>query len=229
MMLWSAFLLGLAGSLHCAGMCGPLMLALPGGGTKPASLLLKRLTHHAGRLTIYALLGLLLGRLGESLALIGLQRWVSIAAGVAILLTLLLTPNRLWQFPVGGFLSGIRGAFGNLLRRDTASARFLLGALNGLLPCGLVYVAAAGSLAAGDRIAGIAYMLAFGIGTLPLLLTISLAGQRFAFQWTPVARKAVPLLIGLAGIMLVLRGMDLGIPYLSPSLNDDGSFAIDCH
>lgn len=229
MILWSAFLLGLAGSLHCAGMCGPLMLALPTNAKSASGLLFHRLTHHAGRLTVYAVLGLLLGLVGESLSLVGLQRWVSIAAGVAILLTLALAPNRLWQFPVGGFLSQIKVFFSGLLQRNTTPSRFLLGGLNGLLPCGLVYVAGAGSLASGDRFTGIFYMLAFGLGTLPMLLTISLAGQKFAFKWTPLARRAVPFMIGVAGVMLVLRGMDLGIPYLSPTINPDGSIAGECH
>jgi len=229
MILWTAFMLGLAGSLHCAGMCGPLMLALPTNAKSASVLLLHRLTHHAGRLTIYGLLGLLLGLIGESLSLVGFQRWLSIAAGLSILLALALAPGRIWQFPVGGFLARLKGAFAGLLRRNNAISRFFLGGLNGLLPCGLVYVAGAGSLATGDRFTGVSYMLVFGLGTLPMLLAISLAGQRFAFKWTPLARRAVPVMIGAAGVMLVLRGMDLGIPYLSPTLAPDGSVICECH
>lgn len=226
MIIWTAFLLGLAGSLHCAGMCGPLMLALPTDSRSVGGLLAHRLTHHAGRLSVYAGLGALLGLFGESLAVMGMQRWISIAVGVLIIGAVFLAPTRLRQFPVGGLIQRIRGIFANLLKRNSATGRFLLGGLNGLLPCGLVYVAGAGALASGDRLSGVLYMLAFGLGTMPMLLGVSLLGKRCSLNWTPAARRLVPVFIGMVGVVLVLRGMDLGIPYLSPRLA--GGTGADC-
>ena len=202
------------------------MFALPNHSRTVGGLLFHRLTHHAGRLTTYACLGLALGLFGESLAVMGLQRWISIVVGVLILIGVFAAPTRLRQFPVGGLLRRIRGVFSELLRRNSATARFLRGGINGLLPCGLVYVAGAGALAAGDRASGVFYMLAFGLGTLPMMLGFSLAGRRFSPNWTPTARRLVPVLIGMVGVVLILRGMDLGIPYLSPHLAS--STAGDC-
>lgn len=228
MMIWSAFLLGLAGSLHCAGMCGPLMLALPTNAGTTGGLLAHRLTHHAGRLSVYAGLGLLVGLFGESLAVMGMQRWVSIVVGSAIVAAVLFAPSRLRRFPVGGLLQRLKGAFSEFLNRNSSMSRFVLGGLNGLLPCGLVYVAGAGALATGDRLSGVIFMLAFGMGTLPMMLAFSLAGRRFALKWTPGARRLVPIFIGMVGVILVLRGMDLGIPYLSPHLAGAGGGDCAC-
>lgn len=227
-MIWSAFLLGFAGSLHCAGMCGPLMLALPGGENGPGSLAVRRLTHHAGRLTVYALMGLALGGVGESLALAGLQQWVSIAIGGGILIGAALAPSRLRQVPVAGFLQRINSVFSGLLRRDNGAARFLLGGLNGLLPCGLVYVAAAASVTTGTLLGGALYMAVFGLGTLPMLMAISLAGRRLAFRWAPAWRRAAPVLVAVVGILLAMRGMNLGIPGVSPRLSADSGIECAC-
>src|ERR1035441_277600 len=84
--LWTAFLLGLVGSLHCAGMCGPLALALPAAGNTTAGYLLGRVAYNTGRIITYCLLGIVFGLAGWTFLLAGLQRWTSIALGAAALL-----------------------------------------------------------------------------------------------------------------------------------------------
>jgi len=220
-MIWlaSAFLLGLAGSVHCAAMCGPLMIALP--RPKHGSLLTSRFIYHAGRLTSYAMLGVALAALGKTLALAGIQRWVSIAAGVAVLASI--GTSFILRIPALQAWTWLRTSFGLLLRHPSLASTFCLGALNGLLPCGLVYVAATGALASGSFVAGVSYMVAFGSGTLPILFGLSIVGRKFPLP--AAAAKLIPISISLVGLLLVLRGLDLGIPYLSPSF----STGISCH
>lgn len=217
-LLWTAFALGLVGSLHCAGMCGPLALAVPVTGKTRVSFALGRGILNAGRIATYCAIGVLFGAVGQSLALAGLQRWVSLGAGVAILLGLLVSRKTRAGTPAWRLVSLIKQAFGKLLHRRTYAGLFALGAVNGLLPCGLVYVAAAGAVSAADVFSGVLYMAAFGVGTLPVVLGIGLAGKRLQFALRLRLRGLVPVSVAMVAVLLVLRGMGLGIPYLSPAL-----------
>jgi uncharacterized protein len=225
--LWTAFLLGLVGSLHCAGMCGPLALALPAAGNTTPGYVLGRVAYNAGRLVTYCLLGIVFGLAGWTFLLAGLQRWVSIALGVALLLGLLASRKlALWR-PVTSGISQLKSRMSVLLRRRSFTALAVLGLLNGLLPCGLVYVACAGAAATGGTLAGATYMTAFGIGTVPMMLAISLSGRLVPASLRLKLVKAIPVCVFLLGSLLILRGMSLGIPYLSPDMS--GSGASCCH
>jgi sulfite exporter TauE/SafE len=218
-MLWTAFILGLFGSLHCAGMCGPLALALPATGGKPVSFFVGRLAYNLGRIITYCALGLVFGLIGKSLVLAGIQRWVSIALGVALLVGLFASRRlALWR-PVTMLVDRLKSAMGGLLRRRSANALLTLGLLNGLLPCGLVYVACAGAVATGDLFNGALYMLAFGLGTVPMMLAISLSGKLVPVSMRLKLLKSVPVAVFLLASLLILRGMELGIPYVSPVLS----------
>jgi hypothetical protein len=226
-MIWTAFILGLVGSLHCAGMCGPLALALPHAGRNSSSFFLGRLGYNLGRLVTYCVLGLIFGLLGKSLSLVGVQRWVSIALGVTLLAGLFASRKlALWR-PLTALLERFKSRMGALLRRRSLDALLVLGLFNGLLPCGLVYVACAGATATGDLFSGALYMLAFGAGTVPMMLAISLSGKLVPFTLRSKLLKAVPLAVFILGSLLILRGMSLGIPYVSPDLS--GGDAACCH
>jgi sulfite exporter TauE/SafE len=218
MELLTAFVLGLAGSLHCAGMCGPLALALPKTGTGVLSLILGRVGYNLGRILTYCALGLVFGLVGRTLLLAGIQRWLSIALGV-VLLAGLVTSRRLalWR-PVTVLVEQLKSRLSALLRRRSFAALVTLGLLNGLLPCGLVYVACAGATVTGGILAGARYMAAFGAGTLPMMLAISLLGRLVPIAWRLQFRKAIPVSVFLLATLLILRGLSLGIPYISPDL-----------
>lgn len=230
MELWTAFILGLAGSAHCAGMCGPLALALPRTpGASAGTHLLGRMAYNLGRVGTYGLLGMVFGWVGRTLTLAGVQRWVSITLGVALLAGLALSGSRRLRLPNVLALAPVRTLFGRLLRQPGVGALTLLGGLNGLLPCGLVYVACAGAAVAGGVAAGLGYMLVFGLGTVPMMLGLTLAGAAVPVALRLKLQKVIPVCLGLVAVLLIVRGLGLGIPYLSPDLRGSPAGASCCH
>lgn len=215
--------LGLLGSLHCAAMCGPLMLALPVPPGGPAKFLAGRIVYQLGRVGTYALLGVVAGVIGKSIFLAGFQRWLAIALGVAILLGFLFSKKIALAAPVVRLVGRLKGAMGTQLQRRSFRSLALLGMLNGLLPCGLVYVAMAGAVSRGTILSGVGYMAAFGLGTMPAMLAVSLSGKIFPASLRLKLRSAIPVSICLLAGLLILRGLALGIPYLSPDLAAAGA------
>jgi uncharacterized protein len=215
---WTAFVLGLAGSVHCAGMCGPLALSLPATSQETGGFMLSRLAYNLGRILTYCVLGALSGLIGQSLLLAGVQRWTSIVLGLLLLVGLVSSRKRaLWR-PVTSQVESLKQRMAPLLRQRSAASLGLLGLLNGLLPCGLVYVACAGATASSSLLGGAAYMTTFGLGTVPMLLAISISGRLVPMTWRVHLRKAIPVSVCLLAMLLIVRGMRLWIPYLSPDL-----------
>jgi sulfite exporter TauE/SafE len=213
-----AFLLGFLGSLHCAAMCGPLMLALPVPPGGPARFLAGRIVYQLGRIVTYCLLGIVAGLVGRSLFVAGFQRWLSICLGLAVLAGFLISKRVAVSTPVVRLVGKLKFVMSAQLKQRSYRSLTLLGLLNGLLPCGLVYVALAGAVSRGDLLDGVAYMAIFGLGTLPTMLGISLSGRLFPAAIRLKLRSAIPVGVCLLAAMLILRGMALGIPYLSPDL-----------
>ena len=229
MQLWPAFLLGFLGSAHCAAMCGPLALALPGTGTTRAAFGAGRVAYNLGRIFTYSLLGALFGLLGRGFAVAGLQRWVSLVVGAAILLSLL-TKKRLGLGVAPAKAIGwLKSSLGQLFRRRTLGALFAIGVLNGFLPCGLVYWACAAATTAGTVATGLGYMIAFGLGTVPMMLTLALAGQKLQVALRFKLARLIPISLALVGALLFLRGLALDIPYLSPKLAAPPGATGCCH
>jgi sulfite exporter TauE/SafE len=225
-LLWTAILLGFVGSLHCAVMCGPLILAVSNVGRAGLSLTASRLTYNAGRIATYCLIGLVFGAVGKTFAFAGIQRWVSVLAGAAILLGLLLSTRVALKTPAMRLVVKLKSAFAGLLQHRSLGSQFLLGALNGLLPCGLVYIAAAGAATTLNPLGGALHMAAFGMGTLPMMVGLGVASGRLR----PLSvrfQKLIPISVIVVAALLLLRGMALGIPYVSPPLNEHAS--LTCH
>jgi uncharacterized protein len=225
--LATAFLLGFAGSLHCAGMCGPLALALPATGNGASQFFLGRLAYNLGRIVTYCLLGLVFGLIGRALLLAGIQRWVSIALGVALLTGFFASRKQVLWSPLAGLVNWLKARMSALLCQRSFVSLAALGLLNGLLPCGLVYVAGAGATAAGGILAGAQYMAAFGAGTVPLMLAIGLSGRLVPLSLRLQFRRMIPVSIVLLASLLILRGLALVIPYLSPGLSSSSPSC--CH
>lgn len=222
MMLYSAFIVGLMGSLHCLGMCGPIALALPVNNRTKYHALLGRIVYNSGRILMYSLLGFLMGAVGQSLAFTSSQQQLSIVIGVVILVLFLL-PSSLTQKinpinPISRFTGRIKQQFSQLIKQKSNKALFLMGLLNGLLPCGLVYVALAGAIAMGSSINGLAYMALFGLGTLPIMLAVAMAKEFISVPWRVKFSKVAPVFTIVLAFLFILRGMNLGIPILSPKV-----------
>jgi len=215
---WTAFILGLAGSLHCAGMCGPLALALPTPAKGALSFMAGRLAYNLGRIITYSLLGVVFGSLGKTLFFAGVQRWMSIGLGAALLAGLFSSKRLVFARPVSAFVTWLRSGMSHFLRQRSFVSLGVLGLLNGLLPCGLVYVAAAGAASTGSIVGGAIYMALFGAGTLPMMLIISLSGRLVSSSLRLRLAQVVPVSVFLLATLLILRGLGLGIPYVSPNL-----------
>lgn len=218
MELGIAFALGLVGSLHCAAMCGPLLLALPVPPGGAGRFIAGRLVYQCGRLATYCLLGVVAGLVGRTVLLAGFQRWLSVSLGVAILLGFLVSKRAAMSAPVVRLVGGLKSAMSAQLRQRGFRSLALLGMLNGLLPCGLVYVALAGAMARGGLLDGVLYMALFGLGTVPTMLGIGLSGKMFSLAFRLRLRRAIPAGVCLVAGLLILRGLALGIPYVSPAL-----------
>ena len=222
-MLWAGFLFGLLGSFHCVGMCGAIALALPGASGSRGQYLAGRVLYNLGRITTYGGLGAAAGLLGQGLRLAGWQQGLSLVSGALILL-LVATPERylgraaaVLRLDVA--LAQVRSKLVYFYQRPSLGALYATGVLNGLLPCGLVYLALAGALSAPGVAGSAAYMALFGVGTLPLMLALSLTGKLVPLQWRGRMRRAVPVLAAAMAALFIVRGLGLGIPYLSPQLS----------
>jgi len=213
-----AFALGLLGSLHCAAMCGPLMLALPVLPGGSCGFAVQRIVYQLGRVATYCVLGVIAGLVGQSILLFGLQRWLSIALGVIILVAFFSSKRLVASAAIMSLVSRLRSLMSAQLRQHSFRSLVLLGMLNGLLPCGLVYVALAGAVAQGVILKSVCYMAMFGLGTTPTMLGISLSGKLLPLPVSLKLRRAIPFGVCLLAVLLILRGMALGIPYVSPSL-----------
>ena len=229
MELWTALILGLVGSLHCAGMCGPLALALPVNGNSAGKFLLGRVAYNGGRILTYSTLGAVCGLIGLGFNLAGLQRWISLTTGVLVLVALAASRRTAFRSVPIQSVNWLKSALGGLLRRHSLGSLALLGMLNGLLPCGLVYAACAGAAASGGFRTGVEYMALFGFGTLPMMLGLSLAGRRLGTLLQFRYQKVLPVCHLAVGLLLVFRGLSLGIPWISPDLSAMASGGPLCH
>ena len=233
--IYAAFLVGLVGSLHCIGMCGPIAIALPVPDSNNLSFFTGRILYNLGRVVTYSFLGAILGLLGGRIVLAGAQQVVSIFLGVIIIIAVLLPhkyKNYFAQHPLIQKLAHpLKSNISVLFKKRTFSAMFLIGILNGFLPCGLVYVALAGAIASGDSISGAAVMILFGLGTVPAMFAATVLGKFINVGIRTKIRKAVPVLAIILGVIFVLRGMNLGIKYISPKINvqSEVSSEMECH
>ncbi|MBK9174922.1 MAG: sulfite exporter TauE/SafE family protein [Flavobacteriales bacterium] len=231
-LLGTALILGVAGSAHCLGMCGPIALAVPSPKPDWRSRFVSTVLLNSGRIATYALIGAAFGAFGHGLRLAGLQQAASIIAGLVLLLSIVV-PGALERWLPASRASILIGRLRSLLarnlKRTAPEALLLTGMLNGLLPCGLVYAAAIGSSVMGSAGNGALYMALFGLGTWPMLFAVRMGGGLLGQKARFTLRRASPVLVGAVAVLLVLRGMELGIPYLSPGEPLSGVEASACH
>jgi len=206
----SALGVGFLGSFHCAGMCGPIALMLPQSSGSQGRIITGRLIYNAGRVFTYVIIGVFFGVLGLAVAMKGFQRELSVISGVLILLTIILSSiNKNWFRIFNSsniFSSRIRRGLKKLFAQKTMLSLFFIGVLNGLLPCGFVYLAIAGAASAGTIGGGAIYMALFGLGTFPMMAAISVAVNYFGVRFKRIfSRVSIPVALAL-GVFLIYRG-----------------------
>lgn len=224
--------LGAAGSFHCVGMCGPLALALPVYHLSATQKVFAQLLYNTGRIFTYTLLGFLFGMAGKGFYLAGWQQVFSIATGSIMLLFAILyyvfkksfQPKWLLNFNV--FIQKKTSSF---FRQKKIAGYLLPGMMNGLLPCGMVYVAVAAALTTGDAGMSALFMAGFGLATLPAMLLLGIIGSGISTSVRAGIKKFTPFIIIAVACLLILRGMNLGIPYISPASTEQHEGKISCY
>ncbi|HVX52128.1 MAG TPA: sulfite exporter TauE/SafE family protein [Chitinophagaceae bacterium] len=233
--MWQAITMGITfgfvSSFHCIGMCGPLVLALPVQTLPPAKRRAAIFLYHIGRIATYTMLGIIFGIVGRHIFMAGFQRVLSISAGVLILAVL--AGGKIFAARVntfGWFFNVLQKNIQRLWQKASIGNFILLGSLNGLLPCGMVYFALASALSFGSITGSMLFMAGFGSGTLVLMLALHYFGSGYiSLTVRNKMRRAVPIVLIFTGVLLIFRGLNLGIPYLSPNIGGGHTGVISCH
>jgi sulfite exporter TauE/SafE len=220
-----AFMIGLLGSVHCIGMCGPLAFAVPSLKQGLGFLVFDKVLYQAGRIVSYCILGLCIGLIGRQIWMSGLQQGISIFTGLLIIIA---ACSRIFKFSAGNrssfLLKPFNKLFGYALKHK--ANHLIIGMINGLLPCGFVYLALAGAVNTGSVVKAAEYMFWFGVGTTPLMLLATISMGFTGNLMRKRINKVIPFMMLCLGVWFILRGMDLNIPYLSPS--KPGSTVAEC-
>ena len=220
-MLYTAFIFGLISSLHCIGMCGPIALMLPVDQNNSAKKASQTLTYHLGRLVAYSSIGLFFGLVGKGLYIAGLQQQMSVVIGIAMILVVSIPEKMFAKYnfskPVFKIISKVKQHLGAQFKNKSYKSLFTIGLLNGYLPCGMVYVALFGAIAMQSASLGVFYMLLFGLGTVPMMSLVVYVNSFITVSFRNKVQRAIPYVAVAVGCLFILRGLGLGIPYLSPS------------
>lgn len=232
-MLYSALIFGLLGSFHCIGMCGPIAFILPVDRENSFKKAIQVSVYHFGRLLTYSLIGLVFGLVGKSLYIFGIQQQLSIVVGVLMIVVILIPYKTITKYnfskPVYKFISKIKSALGSQLKKKSPDTFLTIGFLNGFLPCGLVYMAVFAAIATGDALMGSLYMFVFGLGTIPLMTAAVFFSRFITGVLKQKIQKAIPAFVIIIGLLFILRGLGLGIPYISPKpMTDPATSKMEC-
>jgi sulfite exporter TauE/SafE len=220
-MLYTAFIFGLISSFHCIGMCGPIAMMLPVDRNNQAKKIIQILTYHIGRLSAYATIGFVFGLLGKGFFIAGLQQKLSVFIGIAMILIVLTPENVFARYnfskPIFKIIAKIKSTLGSQFKNKSYESLYTIGLLNGFLPCGMVYVALFGAIAMQNESLGVLYMVLFGLGTVPMMSAVVYINSFLTVPIRNTIQKAIPLVAVCIGVLFILRGLGLGIPYVSPS------------
>ena len=233
-MLWSALIFGVLGSFHCVGMCGPIAFMLPVDRKNSTKKIVQILAYHIGRLFAYGLIGLFFGLIGKSLYLFGIQQQLSIFIGILMIIAVVIPIQLFNKYniskPIYKIISKVKSSLGEALKKKTTDTFLTIGFFNGFLPCGLVYMAVFASLTMQNTVQGSLYMVLFGLGTIPLMTTAVYLGKFLNTTIKQRITKAIPVFVIVIGALFILRGLGLGIPYLSPApIVEMASGTMECH
>lgn len=203
--MWTAIVLGLAGSLHCAGMCSPLAMAV----TARKPLVLNKVVYNTGRILTYGLLGVLAAAFGSLFSLTAYQGVLSFLMGTIFLLMGVgaLTGIHIPYLSnlINRLTSMLKRLFGVWLQKKQSGAVFVMGMLNGLLPCGLTYLALTYCFILPSAADGFVFMLFFGLGTWPVMIGVSWLMSLGFTRLTQNYKRIAMLAFSVIGIWLMVR------------------------
>lgn len=232
LLIIAAFMMGFVGSVHCVGMCGPLAISMPFRLFFSLKKWVAILLYNLGRVIAYSLIGIFVGLFGRGVNWFGLTQILSLTLGALIVISVI--------FPTLLKTVGIRlpkwfnknqvNALQFLIKKKSLGWMFLVGVLNGFLPCGLIYMALAAALSASSIFGSVTFMFFFGVGTIPAMITVILVGQHMPLTWRMSFKKLVPFVSFIVGTLLILRGLNLDIPFISPYQHQNltGVNSINC-
>jgi hypothetical protein len=219
----TAVTIGLMGSLHCIGMCGPIAMAVPLNNHGQGYRFLGSFNYLFGKAFTYSLLGLFSGAFAKIIELTGFQRYMSLFTGLLILLIFILQKAGNGTFGLERlnyqWVALLKQQFNKFLQEKSLVSAFLIGLVNGVLPCGLVYIALAGAVGAGGWWQSMLYMFLFGVATMPLMFVLMIFKSRLSLTFRSLFQKAIPTFTVIIAVLLIIRGLNLGIPYFSPKFN----------
>ena len=220
--IWlTALLFGLMGSFHCLGMCGPIAFILPVDRNNKAKMSFQTLLYHLGRMTAYGSIGWVFGFFGKGVSLVGFQQYASLIMGILMVVLAFVPASKVLRLkPLAGwnkFVYFVKNSLSEYLKKRSTFGFYIIGFFNGLLPCGLVYIALVGAMATGDPIMGAIYMVIFGLGTAPMMTLAIYLGNFVSLKVRNKINKLIPYAVVLVGVLFILRGLNLGIKFLSPS------------
>lgn len=220
------FIIGISSTFHCLGMCGPIAMAIPVSRSSNFSIISGALQYNFGRVAAYSFLGFLIGSVGFSFAGLKWMQWLSISAGLVMILIAWHKIFSSGQSKLEMKLTQqISRGIGKLIRSKSPFKLMGLGMLNGFLPCGMVFLGLTNALLQGSPVKGALAMLFFGLGTIPMLFAVVFFASKLNGSWRLKFTKAVPYIMTVVGILVILRGLNLGIPYLSPEIKISASEA----
>jgi sulfite exporter TauE/SafE len=228
-----AITLGLISSFHCLGMCGPIAFVLPVGGRTQSGKIVGISSYNLGRITTYSILGLLVGFFGEGLRFMDISQGISMLLGVMLILYVVFA-KKLVKINVHNkcayqFNAFVKAKLGSFLKKKTNGGLYVLGTLNGLIPCGVVFIALQGALLQTSLVNSALFMLVFGAGTIPMLFSVTYLSNTFKPLTKIKMNKIMPYLTVLIALLLIVRGANLDIPYLSPSYDEQTNEIKCCH
>ncbi len=220
-MLYTALIFGLLSSFHCIGMCGPIAMMLPVDRNNPAKKVTQIITYHLGRIAAYAGIGFIFGLLGKGFFMAGMQQKLSVIIGILMIAAIVIPERTFANYnfskPIFRGISKLKQVLGNQFKKKSYQSLFTIGLLNGFLPCGMVYVALFGAIAMQSSGLGVLCMILFGLGTVPLMSSVVYINSFLNLATRNKIQKAIPYVIVVIGLLFILRGLGLGIPYVSPS------------
>lgn len=220
-MIYTAFLFGLISSLHCIGMCGAIAMMLPVNNANSSKKAIQIFLYHFGRLTAYASLGLLFGIVGKGLYLAGIQQQLSIVMGLLMIIITLVPEKNFIKYnfskPIYRAIALVKSSLGKQFKSKTLKSFYTIGLLNGFLPCGLVYAALFGALAMQNVTLSTLYMILYGLGTIPMMSAVVYVSNLLSIPIRSKLQRIIPVVVVCIGILFIVRGLGLDIPYLSPS------------